>query len=84
MDYYPLGDMVPSKVRGSDMCVTALGQMLGGLNCLHQKNILHLDLKPTNILVAGGPHLKFMISNFGIAQQITETSMPTPFAGTYR
>ena len=49
-------------------------QISQGLNCIHQQNIAHLDIKPSNILVFEDNILK--ITDFGISKAIpTEKSI---------
>jgi serine/threonine protein kinase len=45
-------------------------QLLSGLNAIYEKNILHRDLKPGNILVdiTNRAHHVFKIADFGIAR----------------
>lgn len=35
-------------------CMAVLGQVLDGLDCLHQHRLVHRDIKPANIIFAGG------------------------------
>ncbi|KAM8933730.1 striated muscle preferentially expressed protein kinase [Pelodytes ibericus] len=46
-------------------------QILEGLHYLHQQNILHLDIKPENILMADSTSDQIRICDFGNAQEIT-------------
>ncbi|KAF9114991.1 hypothetical protein BGW39_003169, partial [Mortierella sp. 14UC] len=45
-------------------------QLINGLSFIHQRGVLHCDLKPNNILVAMGMVLK--ICDFGMAEDIEE------------
>ncbi|KAF4509001.1 hypothetical protein G6O67_005315 [Ophiocordyceps sinensis] len=58
MDYYPLGNFVDAGIVDENVCVTALGQLLDGLDHLHKNAVAHRDLKPENILVTREPFLK--------------------------
>jgi mitosis inhibitor protein kinase SWE1 len=42
-----------------------LGQVASGLNDIHEMGILHLDVKPDNILIASDGQLK--LGDFGMA-----------------
>lgn len=58
---------VPSRFRYSeDDVVTYIVQILQGLDYLHARRILHLDIKPENIIVT---HMNLIkIIDFGSAQ----------------
>ncbi|MBN3316030.1 OBSCN protein, partial [Atractosteus spatula] len=45
-------------------------QVLEGIDYIHNTNILHLDIKPTNILMALSEKDKIKICDFGFAQEI--------------
>jgi serine/threonine protein kinase len=59
-------------------------QILSALTYLHDRKLVHKDLKPANILVfhnSKSPHLTFQISDFGLAAHFFEDeSMPAPVA----
>jgi serine/threonine protein kinase len=84
MDYYTLGNIVDAGIINEDMCVTVLGQLLDGLNHLHQNGVAHRDLKPENILVTREPYIKFVIGDFGLAKVATETALLRTFCGTLK
>eukprot|EP00062_Callorhinchus_milii_P023860 gi/632983154/ref/XP_007908507.1/ PREDICTED: striated muscle preferentially expressed protein kinase isoform X3 [Callorhinchus milii] len=46
-------------------------QILDGISYLHQCNILHLDIKPDNILLADAGSESLRICDFGNAQEVT-------------
>jgi serine/threonine-protein kinase len=67
----------PMDVRQALGIIAATAQ---ALDAIHGKGIVHLDLKPANILMPRSGGLK--ISDFGLATNIAEQSPPT--AGTVR
>uniref|UniRef100_A0A8C4T2A9 Striated muscle enriched protein kinase b n=1 Tax=Erpetoichthys calabaricus TaxID=27687 RepID=A0A8C4T2A9_ERPCA len=46
-------------------------QILEGISYLHQNNILHLDIKPENILMADSTSEQIRICDFGNAKEVT-------------
>ncbi|XP_018591070.2 striated muscle preferentially expressed protein kinase-like isoform X2 [Scleropages formosus] len=50
---------------------SVMRQLLEGLSYLHQKNILHLDIKPENILMADPSSDQIRICDFGNAIELT-------------
>ena len=46
--------------------VKVFGDLLNGLNQIHQQNILHLDIKPANLLIRPGSNV--MLLDFGAIQ----------------
>ncbi|KAL6962379.1 Cyclin-dependent kinase 7, partial [Sarracenia purpurea var. burkii] len=54
----------------NDHCKFFMFQLLRGLKYLHSANVLHRDLKPTNLLINANCELK--IGNFGLARTARE------------
>jgi len=51
----------------------AMHHLAKGLAASHHVNVVHRDLKPTNVMVVGGQHFKgFKITDFGIAKMAQE------------
>lgn len=58
-------------------------QIVEGMRCIHEKNVIHRDLKPTNILITRDGIIK--ISDFGISKLMTvEEQTMTLGAGTQK
>jgi len=58
-------------------------QIVWGLGYLHFEKILHRDVKPANVLINSGGHIK--LSDFGIAKDLgTMESMSNTAVGTFR
>lgn len=61
-------------------------QVLGGLKTAHQRNIVHRDLSPDNIILRNGEPDQAVIIDFGIAKDTNpgaETIVGNEFAGKY-
>jgi len=69
MRYYPngsLADQWPSFGRfGEEQTWRLLTDLLTALNAAHRASILHLDVKPSNVLV--DEHGGFVLTDFGVA-----------------
>ncbi|XP_024366904.1 mitogen-activated protein kinase 4a [Physcomitrium patens] len=63
-----------------DHCQYFLYQILRGLKYIHSANVLHRDLKPTNLLVNANCDLK--IADFGLARTLSETDFMTEYVVT--
>ena len=57
-----------------------LYQIVDGLNYLHEKNIIHRDLKCENILI--NQDNKCQIADFGFARKMEEDSISSTFCGS--
>ncbi|GAA3510942.1 serine/threonine-protein kinase [Actinocatenispora rupis] len=74
MEYLPwrsLAQLVGATGPLSPRRTAALGaQLAGALEALHDKGIVHCDVKPGNVLVADGGVAK--LTDFGLSRQLTE------------
>lgn len=83
MEYVPgrtlqeVGDFAP--VALSDFLSVA-SQSLRGLAAAHELNLLHFDIKPSNIMVAASPSSgwKVKVLDFGLAKLVEATHVRTP------
>lgn len=71
---YSLADIkdCPSCTSAKKLAIYAK-DILTGLSCLHEKNILHLDIKPENIFISQDGHCK--IGDFGVALRLNDDSL---------
>ena len=68
LEYLPGGDMrrLMQNVGFSEKHVQfIIGEVLLALEEIHQKDIIHLDLKPENVMITNDGHLK--LTDFGLA-----------------
>lgn len=71
LEYYPAGSLMDAeyfmgKPMDEDMVMRLMEDLFSALNTAHCASILHLDIKPANVLrdAAGG----FVLTDFGISQ----------------
>ena len=83
LDYYPKGDLskfLNHKPLKEKYCRKYMKQLAQGLEYLLNKDILHRDLKPQNILLTNEYNIK--ITDFGFAKQINKDSLITTLCGS--
>jgi serine/threonine protein kinase len=77
MEYVPEGDLGDRiKTEGRLSPGTAAGvtlQVAEALQAAHKHGIIHRDVKPRNILLAGSEHIK--VADFGIARAVDSTTV---------
>eukprot|EP00005_Dracoamoeba_jomungandri_P000690 CAMPEP_0174256538 /NCGR_PEP_ID=MMETSP0439-20130205/5758_1 /TAXON_ID=0 /ORGANISM="Stereomyxa ramosa, Strain Chinc5" /LENGTH=872 /DNA_ID=CAMNT_0015339183 /DNA_START=113 /DNA_END=2731 /DNA_ORIENTATION=+ len=57
-----------------------IAEVLNALEYLHQNNIVHLDIKPENVLLTGSGHAKLI--DFGCSQYLSPNMETTALQGT--
>lgn len=76
MEYCSGGDLsnlVKSRMRLSEsVCQRFLQQLASALKYMREKNLSHLDLKPSNILLKSKSNPVLKIGDFGLAQHMPE------------
>ena len=83
IDYYPKGDLsqfLNHKPLKEKFCRKYMKQLAQGLEYLLNKDILHRDLKPQNILLTNEYNIK--ITDFGFAKQIEKNTLITTLCGS--
>lgn len=80
MEYVPEGDL-QDRLKGEGILSprTAAGmalQVAEALQAAHKLGIIHRDVKPRNILIAGSGHIK--VADFGIARATEATTISHP------
>lgn len=84
MEYARHGSM--TSLRGAlpwPQLAPLLRQLLQGLAHLHARGLLHLDLKPQNLLLRSSQrHLQVLISDFGLSRAAGPGAPPGASAGT--
>lgn len=80
MEYFPGGDLrqLMSGEIGETIAIASLLQVAGALSAIHEKGIVHRDMKPDNIMIRGDGSLA--LADFGIATQV-ETNLHNTSAG---
>lgn len=82
MAYYSNGNIANAGLIDEQSYVSAWGQILDGLSHLHAKGVVHRDLKPENLLVQKKPFFKVVITDFGLAKVVPNTTLLKTFCGT--
>lgn len=78
-----LFDLIVERGKFSeDECRRIFGQLLEGLQYLHDRHVVHRDVKPENILIADKESLLVRLGDFGLAKIVGEDSFTTALCGT--
>jgi hypothetical protein len=89
MDYVegpPLDALMKSGGVNADDLLSICARVAQGLRVAHNRNIVHRDLSPDNIILRGGKPEEAVIIDFGIAKDTNpgaETIVGNEFAGKY-
>jgi serine/threonine protein kinase len=67
------------KAESHEHAVKITIEILIGLENLHEKGVVHRDLKPDNILIMNGKHC---LADFGVSREVKSHSKATGTAGT--
>ena len=73
MEYVPLGSLLDITFCWSDrraFVLAMIHELTKALHLLHQNEIVHCDLKPSNILIRSCNPLDLILTDFGIASQM--------------
>jgi serine/threonine protein kinase/formylglycine-generating enzyme required for sulfatase activity len=79
MEYIP-GQTLQQRLDGKGplevLAVVQLGRQIAeGLAAAHEKDLIHRDIKPGNILLEAGVHERVKITDFGLARAADDASM---------
>ena len=83
IDYYSKGDLskfLGGKALKEKYAKKYMRQLTNGLKYLYEKQILHRDLKPQNILVTDGGDI--VITDFGFARYTDNENMLNTLCGS--
>jgi tRNA A-37 threonylcarbamoyl transferase component Bud32 len=76
MEYVPTGDLkdrMKEKKLSPEAAADVALQVAEALQAAHERGIIHRDVKPRNILIAGSGHIK--VADFGIARAVESTTI---------
>ncbi len=67
--------LVPRRHRRPDvpLVLEVLRQAAAGLDHVHAMDVVHRDMKPANLMLAGGEPLRVVVTDFGIARFLDES-----------
>ena len=87
LEYCPGGDLMQviraKGAQSEEETRTYLVQLAHGLKHLRQRNLIHRDLKPQNLLLsAPGPHGVLKIGDFGFARYMPQQDLAETLCGS--
>ena len=74
--------MIAKEFLDENEATFYMKQLLAGLEFCHEKGIIHLDLKPENIVLKERDGKQLKIIDFGTAQDLTINPRPKVMVGT--
>jgi len=88
LEYLEAGDLF-SKISSinyqltEEKCKRFVKEIVKGLNFIHERQIVHLDLKPANIMLrTKEDEFKLKLIDFGLARRLTNGHVKVGFCGT--
>lgn len=84
-EYMPGGDLLAlcrADPLGLDDVLFYFGQVAGALSFAHSRNVIHRDIKPTNLLLSGDRRT-VKIADFGVAKIDVDDDAEITRVGTY-
>jgi serine/threonine-protein kinase PpkA len=83
MEYFPGGDLrqLMSGSIGETIAIATLIQVAGALAAIHERGIVHRDMKPDNIMIRSDGSMA--LADFGIAMQMNTQLDPTDSGEIY-
>src|SRR5690606_6398494 len=81
-----LSDLLQRGPLPYEAVVTLIRRIAGALEAAHQRQIIHRDVSPDNIIIPGGEVSRAKIIDFGIARSTAagaQTVIGGGFAGKY-
>jgi serine/threonine protein kinase len=87
LEYMPLGSLLDISLetkRSHHVISQIVRQMAEAIHCLHENDIIHCDIKPSNILIRNFEPLDLVLTDFGISSIIDagESRKMTTIKGT--
>jgi eukaryotic-like serine/threonine-protein kinase len=79
MDYYKKGSLnkvIQSRFLSVREIIKYSLEFLSGIHYMHSKNMIHFDLKPTNILINDAG--KAVVTDFGLSKYLNENGFAQP------
>eukprot|EP00090_Calanus_glacialis_P017073 TRINITY_DN26683_c0_g1_i1.p1 TRINITY_DN26683_c0_g1~~TRINITY_DN26683_c0_g1_i1.p1 ORF type:complete len:316 (+),score=110.29 TRINITY_DN26683_c0_g1_i1:29-949(+) len=88
LEYLPGGELFNRILQTTDIMITEMDiagfiyQILTGVEYLHSLNIVHLDLKPENIVCVDEDSFQIKVVDFGLARRLDDNQATCVMQGT--